>query len=356
MGFEIEFLSVGNSNGDAICVRHGSPATGYMIYVVDGGYAATGQTIIDHVEQNYGYPRQIDHVVLSHADNDHVSGLLDVVRHFDVGTLWMNRPWRYSTEILDAFHGNYSADGLARAIRDAYPLLAELEEIAIAKRIPVREAFAYQQIGAFTVLAPTRARYLELIPQFDRTPTSYLRPEKGFWGRLIEAAKELNWFFETWTDEKLQERPAPTSPSNESCIVQIANFEGRLALLTADAGPVALNEAAETARNLGLLHPPAFVQVPHHGSRRNVTPSTLNTWLGPPVEENSGIIRGTAFCSVGDNKPQYPRKRVSNAFVRRGYLVFKQQGPGAYIRNAYDIDRAGLNDLNPVTFTTIYEE
>lgn len=356
MGFEIEFLSVGNSNGDAICVRHGSLAAGYMIYVVDGGYAATGQTIIDHVEQNYGYPRRIDHVVLSHADNDHVSGLLDVVRHFDVGTLWMNRPWLYSAEILGAFHGNYSADGLTRAIREAYPLLVELETIAIAKRIPVREAFAYQSIGAFTVLAPTRERYLDLIPQFDRTPTSYLRPEKGFWGRLIEAAKELAWFYETWADEKLQERPAPTSPSNESCIVQIANLEGRLALLTADAGPVALSEAAETARNMDLLHPPIFVQVPHHGSRRNVTPSVLNTWLGPPVEESSGIIRGTAFCSVGENKPQYPRKRVLNAFVRRGYRVFKQEGQGAYIRYAYKIVRAGIKEVKPIDFTSIYEE
>ena len=37
-GFEIEFLPVGETScsGDAICVRYGSPETGYTINVIDG--------------------------------------------------------------------------------------------------------------------------------------------------------------------------------------------------------------------------------------------------------------------------------------------------------------------------------
>ncbi|MCD1266855.1 hypothetical protein B5M44_21465 [Shinella sumterensis] len=354
MSYEIEFLSVGDSNGDAICVRYGNPLSGFVIHVVDGGYAPTGQTIIDHINKYYGAPKRIDHVVLTHADNDHVSGLLDVVRYFEVGALWMNRPWLYAAEIVGSFHGNYTAEGLFKTIRAAYPLVAQLEEIAIAKGVPIYEAFAGTQIGAFTVLAPTRDRYLELIPDFNRTPTSYDAAEKGFMDRLVEAAKTVVRFLETWTSEALQENPSPTSASNESCIVQLADFDGRTALLTADAGPSALKEAAQVAAYLGRLSAPTFVQIPHHGSRRNVTPSVLNIWLGPPLPEGSKTVRGTAFCSVGVNKPEYPRKRVSNAFIRRGYNVHRS-GTG-WIRHYYDIPRENMKPLTPMPFSSAYEE
>ena len=36
--YEIDFLPVGNSNGDAICVRHGNDNEGYHLHVIDGGY------------------------------------------------------------------------------------------------------------------------------------------------------------------------------------------------------------------------------------------------------------------------------------------------------------------------------
>ncbi|WP_157959728.1 ComEC/Rec2 family competence protein [Devosia submarina] len=354
MGYEVDFLSVGDSNGDAICVRHGHASSAYQIHVTDGGYADTGQRIIDHINTYYDHPTHIANVVLSHQDADHVTGLLEVVRHFSVGALWMNRPWLYASEILPAFHGNYTVAGLTKAIKDAYPLLVELEQIAVSKGTPVYEAFAYAQIGSFTVLAPSRDRYLALIPQFDRTPTSYAKPNKSLFDKLFESAKALAQFFETWGSEALEENPSPTSPSNECCVVQLGEFDGRTVLLTADAGPEALNEAADVAQILGRLSPPTFVQVPHHGSRRNVTPSVLDRWLGSVLPQGSPE-RGTAFCSVGANKPQYPRKRVSNAFLRRGYPVYRTEG--AWIRHNYEMpDRIGMTGLTPVPFTTSYEE
>ncbi|WP_377154971.1 hypothetical protein ACFJIX_22775 [Roseateles sp. UC29_93] len=89
--------------------------------------------------------------------------------------------------------------------------------------------------------------------------------------------------------------------------------------MTADVGPVGLSEAAAYAAALGLPQP-SFVQMPHHGSRHNVTPSVLDAWLGPRVPK--GTVVGTAFCSIGANKPDYPRGQVKNAFIRRGFKVF----------------------------------
>lgn len=353
MGYEIDFLPVGDSNGDAICVRYGSDATGYTIHVIDGGYKDTGETIIAHVQRYYGAPTYIDHVVLSHADADHASGLLAVVEHFEVGTLWMNRPWLYANEIIEAFHGNYTVAGLTQAIREAYPILVELEDIATSKGTPVREVFAYDQIGAFAVLAPTRERYLSLIPEFSRTPPSYAKPVKGFLDRIFEVAKSAVRFFETWDHEKLEENPPAVTAANESSVVQMGRFDGNAALLTADVGPTGLTEAADIANALGIFTPLRFVQVPHHGSRRNVTPSVLNRWLGEPIPE--GGRRGTAFCSVGINKPEYPRKRVQNAFLRRGYGVIPTRD--TWKTHFHGLPpKPGLVPVEPEPFVHTYEE
>lgn len=353
MGYEIDFLSVGESNGDAICIRYGSLATGYTIHVVDGGYTDTGDTIIDHVRRYFGNPNYIDHVVLSHADNDHVAGLLTVLENFDVGHLWMNRPWLYAAEIIGDFHGKYTVAGLQKAIKDAYPLLVELERLAFNQGTQVHEAFAFAQIGQFTVLAPSRERYLRLIPEFNRTPASYAKPIKGFAGRLVEAAKALLHYFETWGDEQLEENSPACTAANESSLVQLGQIDGRALLLTADVGPDGLMEAADNVELMAVPAPLAFVQVPHHGSRRNVTPSILDRWLGGPVAE--GTMRGTAFCSVGSNKPDYPRKRVQNAFLRRGYGVISTRD--RWISHYFNISpKPGAVTVGPEPFVSVYEE
>jgi hypothetical protein len=70
----------------------------------------------------------------------------------------------------------------------------------------------------------------------------------------------------------------------------------------------------------GVFGRPRLVQIPHHGSRRNVTPTVLNRWLGYPVPEGTQPD-ATSFCSVGKEQTAYPRRRVKNAFLRRGYTV-----------------------------------
>ncbi len=119
MGYELDFLPVGDSNGDAICIRYGTPGA-YKIHVVDGGYVDTGQIVVDHIKMYYGSPTFIDNVVLSHADRDHAGGLKAVLESFNVGALWMNRPWLYCGEIINNFHGNYTVEGLRKKIRDEY--------------------------------------------------------------------------------------------------------------------------------------------------------------------------------------------------------------------------------------------
>lgn len=322
--YEVDFLPVGNSNGDAIVIRHGEENAFYL-HLVDGGYTDTADTIIKHIEKYYGEGCFIHHMILSHADNDHATGFVGVLEHFEVRNLWMNRPWLYAADILPHMHGSYTLQGLVDKIRDMHPYLVELEEIAESKGTVIHDAFQGDQIGVFTVLAPSKQRYIDLLPDLDKTPTSYkadAADSSGFLKGLVEKAKQ--WLDETWDIETLSDNPDPTSASNETCVVQHAVIDGKSILLTADVGPEGLAEAADYAEALGILSPPRFVQIPHHGSRRNVTPTVLDRWLGTKVPK--GTSRGTAFCSVGENKPEYPRGQVKNAFQRRGYSVHSTRG------------------------------
>lgn len=322
--YEIDFLPVGTGNGDAICIRYGNDQDGYYLHVVDGGYTDTADTIINHIEAHYGKHYFIHHMVLSHADNDHAMGLIGVLKRFKVRNLWMNRPWLYAEQILPHFHANYTLGGLIHRIREMHPYLVELEKIAESKGTIVHDVFQGDVIGPFIVLAPSRERYISLLPDLDKTPPSYKDAQVAAFVRgMVEAAKD--WFDETWDVETLSSNPnPPTSASNETCVVQHAIIEGRRILLTSDVGPDGLNEAANFAHSLGLLKPPNFVQVPHHGNRRNVTPAVLDRWLGPRMRK--GETYGIAYCSVGNDKSDYPRGQVKNAFQRRGYPVHVTRG------------------------------
>jgi beta-lactamase superfamily II metal-dependent hydrolase len=325
--FEIDFLPVGNSNADAILLRYGNPLTGHTVHLIDGGYTGTADTIIKHINSWYG-GAPIDHMILSHADDDHATGLVEVLKRHPVRNLWMNRPWRSANQVVDKFHGNYTVSGLINKMRELHPYLVEMGQIAAQKGVPVREAFQGTQIGSFWVMAPSQERYFGLIPE-DKTPQSYGDAAKTFGQIFTEAAETaLTWIQETWGTETLGD-DLSTSASNETSLVQWADIDGKRILLTADVGPQGLAEAADYAEINGILTPPHFIQVPHHGSRHNVSRTTLSRWLGDPLPQGSAK-RGTAFCSAGDgdDAAKYPRRVVSNAFRRRGYPVHVTGGTG----------------------------
>lgn len=319
VNYELDFLPVGEGSGDAIVIRYGDDTDGYLLHVVDGGRTDTAETIINHINTFYpGY--YINHMVLSHADDDHATGLIGVMEKIVVKHLWMNRPWLYADQVLHHFHGNFTLQGLIDDIKRRHPYLVDLERLANQYGTVIHEVFQGDQIGGFTVLAPTRSRYVNAIPDFGKTPERYQTEAAGLQNfgllrSLVAAAKKL---LESWDIETLAEN-TETSASNESCVVQYALLGERPVLLTADVGPIGLTEAANYAAQRGLLMP-KFVQVPHHGSRHNVTPTVLNTWLGN--KQPQGTVVGTAFCSVGSNKDDYPRAQVTNAFMRRGFKVY----------------------------------
>ncbi len=279
----------------------------------------------------------IAHIVCTHPDGDHASGLRTVIKHRRVQNLWIHRPWLYAEAIASLFRSaNWTSGGLDRALRSQYPLIEELESLALISGTAINAPFEGATIGPFTVLSPSTWAYAHLLPQFRRTPDSNVDAikaanmwlgEPGQIATLFAAAgaKVANWLPEWWDFELLSEFAA-TSAENETSVVLHGDFGTTSVLLTADAGVNALMWAHKFAVAQGIdLTRTALVQVPHHGSRRNVTPTVLDLIVGPKLPSGS-TTKKIAIVSAPKDDEVHPRRVVANAFLRRGAPVYATQG------------------------------
>lgn len=351
--YEIDFLKVGDTkSGDAICLRYEQGGAN-RVHVVDGGYKDTGQTVVDHLQSHYG-TSIVDHVVATHPDNDHASGLQAVLENCQVGALWMNRPWIHAYELLPRFNRYTNADNLRAELRRVFPYLASLEDLATKHGIPIYDAFQGAQIGAFKVLGPTKARFLDCVVECDRTPAAAKTEASAFdflMGALVGAVKIVSgaWGAETF--------PAnDTTPRNAMSITQTALLSGTRIVLTADTGRAGLREAADYAEAIGIPLPiVGRMQVPHHGSRHNVDSETLDRWLGPKVAKGT-YATSTAIVSAAANDESHPRKVVSRGFIHRGCEVLTTKKAEICCYGGAAPVREGWSAATPVPYPDDYED
>lgn len=349
--FEIDFLDVeAKSSGDAICLRYEVNGQA-LIHVVDGGYQKTGEAVVKHLNAFYDAPKFIDHVVCTHNDGDHAGGLQTVLESFQVGTLWMLRPWLYAQELLPRFPTYNDAKRLESRLRSAYANLAALEEIAIRRKIDIKDPFQGAQIGAFHVMAPTPKRYKDLIVDSNKTPET--AQDEGVLSRagafLAEAAKQATALMRAvWGDEYFP--GGETSAENEMSVVQFAYLNARKILLTGDTGRAGLREIIDYAPQVGLVLPGIDrFQVPHHGGRHNVNTQLLDELLGPRYQRRPVTHDFTAVISSAKADGDHPRKSVVRAMYHRGATVVTTEGQGKRIYMGAP-ERVGWTAATPVPY------
>jgi beta-lactamase superfamily II metal-dependent hydrolase len=356
-GYEIDFLPVGSSkkSGDAIAMRVGTPAA-HEIIVIDGGNLEAGELLVDHIRYHYGNPSFIDHVVCTHPDDDHTSGLRRILENFRVGTVWIHQPWNHAAKLVDSFKHRWTEQGLANHLRnECFPIVAEICDAAVAQGAELREPFQGQTIGPFRVLAPSLSRYLELVPEMSRTPASKTIQEtaRDFLARTAETVFSV---FESWTVETLRDPDqGANSPSNESSVVLFGDVNGQRVLLTGDVGVAGLHEAYVYAAILGHnVVSPNLIQIPHHGGRRNVSPAILDTLLGSRLPDE-GVLRGWGIASAAKEDPHHPRRVVLNAFRRRGYICGATEGMNLCFYHNFP-KRDGYSIIQPYEIFSQVEE
>lgn len=331
--YEVDFLPVGSGDksGDAIACRW-KDGDSYKVLVYDGGTKESGQALVNHIKKYYGVSK-VDYLVNSHPDADHASGLQIVLEQLEVGEVWMHRPWEYSSLICNYFHdGRITDNSLAERLKEKMAAAHALECLAIEKSIPIFEPFQGSYIGPFLVLSPQKDWYIhDLIQAFEKSPeqkSTVVEALDRAYESISEAIrKAINWVTEKWDSESLRENVS-TSAENESSTILLANFGDRGVLLTGDSGIQALKSAADYADSLGysLSSNLTFIQVPHHGSRNNVSPSILDRIVGLKKDQQEQNYTKTAFVSASKGSTTHPRRMVVNAFLRRGAKVIATQG------------------------------
>jgi beta-lactamase superfamily II metal-dependent hydrolase len=303
--YEIDFLPVGNGedSGDAITMRFTRPDTGgYAHVIIDGGFRDDGEALVEHVKEYYG-TSSVDLAILTHPDGDHIGGMGEVIRGLSVSTLWLHQ--------IGA-HGGASLP--------ASEAVEELIGVALAEGTEVREAWAGAQAfgGALTILGPDRAYYEALVAEqvaggapVTATKGVILEAVRGLWDRITGALPVEIPFAEK-----------DVIPRNNSSMITLLRVNDRSLLFTGDAGVPALERGWDRAESLGFAEPPAFVQIPHHGSRRNCSSAWLDRLLGSTGQAECR----TAFVSVVAGSEKHPSGRVVNAHIRRGCMVVPTAG------------------------------
>jgi beta-lactamase superfamily II metal-dependent hydrolase len=365
---EIEFMPVGTGSkaGDAIILRYGTPAD-FKLMLIDGGNADAGDAIVAHLKNYYGPGVRLEHVLLTHSDADHASGLRTVLKEISVMNLWLHVPWLLAREAVGLFGDTrWTPDGLQNYIKKEYDIISEIFDLATARGCKMFYPFQGADIGPFHILSPSRHAYLHLLPQFERTPdpnkaaleaASMWVGKASFLQRAVDSATAAieSWTTESWAHERLRDS-GQTSASNESSVVLYGTFDNnRRILLTGDAGVRALNWSADYAVLAGLpLQQFSFVQIPHHGSRRNVGPSVLTKLLGP-IQPEYASPRFVSFVSAPADDSTHPRKIVLNAFKRRGGTIIATQGSSKVHWGGFPV-RPGYSSAVDLPFFTRVED
>jgi beta-lactamase superfamily II metal-dependent hydrolase len=314
-GLEIDLLNLGNADSILVTCWSNGLATRVLI---DGGNSSDSQQVLAFLRRRgIAY---LDHIVCSHPHDDHAAGLIGILNsnQINFGEAWLHLPRNHANfSALQWALSNTSAAKVRRIIQESLETQSKLES-AIRNRNKVpREPFVGESIGFLTVCGPTRSFYEEQLAQFaDVGKLAELEESLSSYQGRINREEFLQgqgaWGQIHLTTEGIGLGEAPTEPENESSTILCTVYDGKKLLLTADAGVEALIRAKDSYDLANLT----WMQIPHHGSRRNIN-EELIAYFRP----------GVAYVSAeGNNK--HPRRMVVNAFKSVGTRVFSTHYPG----------------------------
>lgn len=350
MQYEIDYIPVGTGSkgGDAITFRYGdfSDVTKQNVVVIDGGTKESGKKLVEHIKEHYK-TTYVDLVIATHLHSDHISGLTEVLENLTVGKLALHAPWDYTQAIKKMTNTTSTIGRLQTKLEKSLTGLSSLVDIATSKKVQIIQPFQGENIlEGIHVLGPSKDYYLQLLANFGVTPEV---KEEHKIDKVISFVKDaVSWVAEELHIETLSDDYPDTDAENNSSLVVLAILNGKRFLFTGDAGKGSLTKVIEYTDSINYnLSEIDFLDVPHHGSKRNLGPTILNK-LKPKV----------AFVScppAGD--PKHPSRKVTNALIRRGCVVHKNDEGFTINHNSGDTPtREGWGPITPATFHNQVEE
>ena len=281
--------------GDALIMSFGTPAKPRHI-LIDGGpsgnYAVSLEAALERIVGKGG---QLDLVVLSHVDNDHVIGLLDLLAAVEEDQVSDRSP---RTKIAGLWHNSFERTidptGVAAQQMQAIMTMAGAAKLTTPLATDTLETlYGIKEGNRLRLMArklniPTNKGFKDdvLLVEAAKAPIKFGPLALKIAGPNKTNLKALQTAWLQWLEEaaqKIANDPATAAMSDQSMpnlssIVLFAECGGKTILFTGDARGDHIIEGLQTAKLLkkGKLHVDVL-KVQHHGSHRNTTPDFFNT-------------------------------------------------------------------------------
>lgn len=316
MQYEVDYMAVGDGEkwGDAICMRFWNlswPRNEWSVVVIDWGFTDSWENLVNHITKLY-WTNDVNLVIATHPDADHILWLHVVLEKLNVAQLAMHLPWNHASDIKELFkNSDISTTRLETKIEKALKNASDLEDFAISKWIEVIEPFQWMEWfwWILKILWPSKEYYEWLIPQFRETPKAKESVFETIWKSFSDA---INWIEDQFDIDLLDDDTDTTSAENNSSVISFFQIWERKILFTGDSWKTALHNALDfaEANNLDLTNLSLF-DVPHHGSKRNISSKILNR-----------ISASMAFVSAPKESIKHPSKKVTNWLKKKGMNVW----------------------------------
>jgi Metallo-beta-lactamase superfamily len=277
--------------GDCLILEYGTPKKRRFILVDGGPPGNYNADVAPALDQIVGANGKLDLVVISHIDNDHIVGALELFAALEsdavsereprvkISGLWHNSFERSIDPTGDIAQRMQSLMMMAAMTKVSMPLAADafygvkegnrLRLMAHKLGIPANKRFKDDAILVETA-KPVRFGPLELrIAGPNRANLLSLRNDWLAW--LEKAAAKM-------ADRPSYAAMADSSIPNLSSIVLLAECNGKRVLLTGDARGDHIIDGLKVAKlsKNGKLHVDVL-KVQHHGSDRNTTRTFFDT-------------------------------------------------------------------------------
>lgn len=288
--FTVEALPA--SFGDALWIEYGEAGSLHRV-LIDGGTAGT----FKHIESKLtelDAPMELDLVMVSHVDEDHIAGmikLLGAARDLDlhVDDFWFNgrdhlEGGQVALDKLGSKQGHFLSALISKQMKswnrafDGWPV-----EVPAKGSLPVCKLPGGMKL---TLLSPGRTQLEAMIPAWD---DELAKDTSGIdWNDVDEVInllartrtlKPRDALGSSRSVDSLADKPfePDAAAANGTSIAVLAEYAGRAVLLGADAYAPVLSASIDR-----LLHercikqlPVDLFKIPHHGSAGNVSVDLL---------------------------------------------------------------------------------
>lgn len=297
--------------GDCLWIEYGSAAKPKRI-LIDAGTPGSFPAVRTRIEQMPQGDREFELLVITHVDADHIGGVLKVIENrkklgISFKDIWFNG-WKHLEESTQDLLGPVQGEQLTVMLSQGLPWNKAFDTKAVIVPeegpLPVRE-FAGMKL---TLLSPKRAQLTRLMPVWEEAvrnaglvPGSPIVrdpavPEDDTLGPLnVEAL--ANEVFKTDKAE-----------ANGSSIAMLAEFDGKVILLGADAyATVMLESLNRLTKKPSQKVDVDVLKLAHHGSKGNVSSEFLQK-----------LKCKRFFLSTNGKRFRHPDKQAVARVIRLG--------------------------------------